>query len=502
MTVTELTARIKTLLERTFSHVRVSGEVSRLTRHRSGHVYFTIKDEHAAISAVIWRSTALRLHQLPRDGECFIFTGDINVYEPRGSYQLIVRDIEPLGAGRLAAEFERRKREFAARGWFDATRKQTIPTLPTHIGIVTSPSAAALEDVKKVLATRPGWLRLTLAPAIVQGDAAPESVEHALKRLIKVRPDVILLVRGGGSLEDLWCFNDERIVKAIVDCPIPIITGIGHEIDLTLADLAADARAATPSNAAELACPAKDTLRRQLPPPERLAHALQRQLRHDRLKLTRHAQALEQWFVRLMDRRRMALADMAQSLHRLQAKRLREKRRTLISLERHLQRLEPARRLQHRHHRLMQAVFTLHDAMEASIQHRRRQLLTGNERLQLAARQILSRKAQLLRRPSQQLLRHTQPCIRSVRQWQIANQALRSLGSAIVDVRRQSLTTLREQLYALGPMQVLARGYALCMDEQGAIIRSVSQLERGQLMRTRFHDGHAESRIESLEQNG
>ncbi|MDX8405816.1 MAG: exodeoxyribonuclease VII large subunit, partial [Mariprofundus sp.] len=252
ISVTQLTARIKQMLEQGFVGITVSGEVSRLTRPASGHLYFTIKDAHAAIAAVVWRSAAMRLHTRPEEGGEYIFTGHLSVYEPRGSYQLIVTRIEAAGAGKLAAEFERRKQLFAERGWFDPANKHAIPSLPQHIGIATSATAAALEDVKKVLATRPAWLQLTLSPCLVQGAAAPASIVAALTALacLPNRPDLILLVRGGGSIEDLWCFNDESVVRAVMDCPIAIISGIGHEIDITLTDFAADKRAATPSNAA------------------------------------------------------------------------------------------------------------------------------------------------------------------------------------------------------------------------------------------------------------
>ncbi len=232
LSVTELTARIKQMLEAGFAKVEVTGEVSRLTSPASGHLYFTIKDAHAAISAVIWRSTALRLKNLPEEGGEFVFTGPISLYEPRGSYQLVISRVEAAGAGKLAAEFERRKQDFSERGWFDAASKLSPPKLPKHIGIITSSTAAAFEDVKKVLATRPAWLELTLAPALVQGRSAAASIVNAIQRIARMDspPDTILLVRGGGSIEDLWCFNDESVVKAIVECPIPLITGTAMKL--------------------------------------------------------------------------------------------------------------------------------------------------------------------------------------------------------------------------------------------------------------------------------
>ncbi|MDQ6975083.1 MAG: exodeoxyribonuclease VII large subunit [Mariprofundaceae bacterium] len=266
LSVATLTAHIKEFLEAGFHGLRIIGEVSRLTNARSGHVYFTIKDEHAAISAVVWRSSVMRLRVMPKEGDAFIFMGHINVYAPRGTYTLVVTQITAMGEGHLAMALEQRKQHFAARGWFDAARKRGLPTLPKHIAVVTSATAAALQDVYKVLNSRPGWLKITLSPCLVQGNAAPTAIVRAIFRVQhQTDADIILLVRGGGSLEDLWCFNDESVVKAVVDCGIPIITGIGHEIDSTLVDFAADLRAATPSNAAELCCPSRQELRQKIP---------------------------------------------------------------------------------------------------------------------------------------------------------------------------------------------------------------------------------------------
>ncbi|GMQ99852.1 MAG: exodeoxyribonuclease VII large subunit [Zetaproteobacteria bacterium] len=278
LSVSELTVCIKQVLEQGFSSVRVLGEISRLNRQASGHMYFTIKDEGATLSAVIWKSATQRLTQLPEEGQQYIFTGHISLYPPQGRYQLIVSHLETAGSGALAIEFERRKKEFSERGWFAPETKRPVPSLPRHIGIVTSETAAALQDVKKVLSTRPGWLQLTLSPTLVQGTAAASQIARALKRLqcMQDKPDVILLVRGGGSPEDLWCFNEEVVVHAIAECDIPVITGIGHEIDISLADFAADKQAATPSNAAEIACPDRETLRKQMP---RIA-LLQQLMRH------------------------------------------------------------------------------------------------------------------------------------------------------------------------------------------------------------------------------
>jgi len=319
LSVSELTAHIKQVLEQGFARVQVIGEVSRLTARVSGHAYFTIKDASAALGAVIWKSTAVRLSALPEEGQQYIFHGHLSLYAPQGRYQLVVSRLEAVGGGALAAEFERRKQGFIARGWFDATRKQPIPPLPKHIGIVTSATAAALQDVRKVLATRPGWLQLTLASTLVQGNSAPAGIASCLKKLQNMPnpPDVILLVRGGGSVEDLWCFNDESVIRALVDCRIPIISGIGHEIDNTLADFAADLQAATPSNAAELSCPASETLRREMPRIAMLGQLLRHQTAHARKTSEQMAVRLSHRWQSLQDDRRMHLDRSQQAMQRL-----------------------------------------------------------------------------------------------------------------------------------------------------------------------------------------
>lgn len=428
LSVTELTAGIKKLLEQNYASIEVTGEISRMTRHASGHIYFTIKDSHASISAVIWRSTAVRLKLQPKEGEEFIFSGSISVYEPRGTYQLVVRKVEAVGAGQLAAEFERRKALFAERGWFAPERKTEPPELPSHIGIVTSPTSAAFEDVKKVLATRPGWLQLTLAPAVVQGDKASTSIASAIEQLnaMPSKPDLILLTRGGGSMEDLWCFNDEIVVKAVVESEIPVISGVGHEIDTTLADLAADIRAATPSNAAELACPDRDTLRGRLPKTSQLQQIWQR------VQDGRY-QHCERNVIQLTANFRQQLA----SGHRL-----------LNGIRQRLGQQEPRRQLRLREQ-------TLHRCQQ-----------------QLTTFQVHGRNSQ--RQKLDQL-----------------HQRLNWIKEKQVESRRQALSTLDKQMHDLGPIQVLKRGYTMNTDKNGQLISSVSQLNPGDEIGIHFHDGKA-----------
>ena len=433
LTVTELTARIKQVLEQGFAQVEVTGEISRLTTPSSGHMYFTIKDSHAAISAVVWRSAAARLKTRPKEGQAFVFIGHLSLYEPRGSYQLVVTRIESAGAGRLAEEFERRKALFAEKGWFDSNNKQTLPQYPKHIGIVTSQTAAAFEDVKKVLHTRPAWLNITLSPAVVQGESAPKSISQAISRLhqLEDKPDVILLVRGGGSIEDLWCFNDEKVVQAVFESTIPIVSGVGHEIDTTLADLAADIRAATPSNAAEIVCPAKDTLKPQV---------------------ARLHQRLNQALNSLKDAKYWALERVNHQLKQHIRQGMKKKHFQVRELKNRLQQFEP-------NHRLRQDMH---------------QFYSLKQRLFAATQNTAPKKQQTLKQTAYQLrLSYEHQLQHQHQQWQKRH----------------------EQLLAMNPTHVLERGYAITTNAKGEVVSSVQNLEKGDTVHLHLHDGTAATQV-------
>jgi exodeoxyribonuclease VII large subunit len=257
-TVTDLTRYLRQLLEADASlqGVWVQGEISNLSRPSSGHVYFTLKDSGAALRCVMWRNDAARLRFAPQDGMAIEAHGSVSIYEAGGQYQLYADVLRPLGEGALYQEFLRLKALLEAEGLFDPIRKRPIPEFPRRIGIVTSPTGAALRDMLNTLRRRLPLAEVILAPTPVQGDEAPPAIVAALRSLNRVAtPDVILLARGGGSIEDLWAFNDERVVHAVVESAAPVITGVGHETDFTLADFAADLRAPTPTAAAELATP-------------------------------------------------------------------------------------------------------------------------------------------------------------------------------------------------------------------------------------------------------
>ncbi len=261
LTVSQVTAYIKSVFtqDELLGDIWLSGEISGFIQANSGHCYFTLKDAGAVLKAVIWRTQASRM-ALPRNGDQVTVHGSISVYEVGGQYQLYVDRLEAAGAGRLWIEFERLRTQLAAEGLFDAARKRPIPARPRRLGIVTSATAAALRDILRTLSARYPLVDVILAPATVQGDQAPPTIVAALTSLncwsAKREPlDAIILARGGGSIEDLWAFNDERVARAIVASAVPVITGVGHETDFTIADFAADLRAPTPTGAATLATP-------------------------------------------------------------------------------------------------------------------------------------------------------------------------------------------------------------------------------------------------------
>jgi exodeoxyribonuclease VII large subunit len=257
-TVKAINAYIRQKLEADLNlqDVWLEGEISNWKQAASGHIYFTLKDADASIRSVIWRTQANRLIYRPqRDGEAVLAHGRISVYEAAGTYQFYVDDLEPAGQGVLHAEFDRLKTKLSAEGLFDPDLKRDLPLFPRRIGVVTSPDAAALRDILNVLRRRYPVAQVILSPTPVQGDTAPPQICVALAAVSEQPVDVIILARGGGSLEDLWAFNDETVARAISACPVPLVTGIGHEIDFTIADFVADVRAPTPSAAAELVSP-------------------------------------------------------------------------------------------------------------------------------------------------------------------------------------------------------------------------------------------------------
>lgn len=286
-TVSQLTREIKDLIEGNIVSEWVTGEVSNCRPARSGHVYFTLKDENSQISAVAWRSTAARLGFELRDGLELVVSGRVEVYQARGVYQLIVQQAFPQGVGSLELKLRQLRDKLAAEGLFDPSRKQPVPRIPNRIALITSPTSAAVRDMLQVITRRWPAVDILIVPVAVQGSAAAPEIAAALNNIHRIPDiDVVITGRGGGSLEDLWAFNEEIVARAIASCPIPVISAVGHEIDVSIADLVADQRALTPSEAAELVVPDREELKADLQSLRgRLVNALQQRAVHARLQL-------------------------------------------------------------------------------------------------------------------------------------------------------------------------------------------------------------------------
>jgi exodeoxyribonuclease VII large subunit len=253
LTVSELTTQIRGILEPSFAQVWVQGEISNCRPAASGHVYFSLKDSGATISAAVFGWGARRRSFDLRDGLQVLCRGKVSIYAPRGSYQLTVEHVEPLGAGALQIAFEQLKAKLAAEGLFESSRKRSLPTHPVRIAVVTSPSGAAIQDMLNILGRRAPHIRVTVIPAVVQGESAPAQIIRGLEQANRYHlGDIVILARGGGSIEDMWCFNDENLARAIAASRLPVISAVGHEIDFTISDFVSDLRAPTPSAAAEI----------------------------------------------------------------------------------------------------------------------------------------------------------------------------------------------------------------------------------------------------------
>ena len=278
-TVSEISRRIKELVERDFTDIWIEGEVSNLRRSAAGHVYFTLKDERSQLPAVCFRNAAMYLRFKPKNGESFHVRGRLSTYEARGEYQIIVEVLEPAGRGALQEAFERLKEKLDREGLFDPSRKRPLPPFPSRLGIVTSPGSAALRDILSVLERRHDSIDILIYPTDVQGDAAAPQIAEGIAYLGRSKVDVVIVTRGGGSIEDLWPFNDERVGRAIFRSEKPVISAVGHEIDFTISDFVADVRAPTPSAAAEMVVQTKrEVLERVETAQERMTAAIRYRL--------------------------------------------------------------------------------------------------------------------------------------------------------------------------------------------------------------------------------
>ena len=373
VTVSELTTRIRGVLESTQGEVLVEGEIANSRLWKTGHLYFTLRDEHAQLKAVMFRSAVRYLRFTPEDGLRVIARGRVTVYEPKGEYQIVCEQLQPQGVGALQVAFDQLKRTLEADGLFEATRKRPLPLLPRQIGVVTSLHGAALQDILKVLARRHPTAHVVIRPVRVQGEGAAGQIARGIDQLSRQEGvDVIIVGRGGGSLEDLWAFNEEPVARAIATATVPVISAVGHEIDVTISDLVADIRAATPSAAAEIVVAGRDELLGRV---DQLSDRLRATLRDTVRRLLTSVLELDRrpgvagWPARLAIRGRHA-AELTHTLTQATRSTLVTRERRLRSAQLKLEAHEPGRRLEASRTRLVVAG----ERLGAAIVHRRQRL--------------------------------------------------------------------------------------------------------------------------------
>jgi len=433
--VSRLNGEIRAVLEGSFPLLWVEGEISNLATPRSGHAYFSLKDEHAQVRCALFRNRRMRLRFQPKDGDRVLVRARISLYEARGDFQLIIEHMEPAGEGALQRAFEELKARLEAEGLFDARRKLPLPAFPRCIGVVTSPTGAAVRDILQVLRRRFPGLPVIIYPTLVQGEGAAEEIAGAL-RLADQRKDcdLLILARGGGSLEDLWAFNDEALARTIAGLRTPVISAIGHETDFTIADFVADRRAPTPSAAAELATPDGEQLARQL---EVLGGRLGRAMRG---RLGTEGQRLEHQHHRLLM-------------------------------------LHPLRRIHEQQQRLDELGMRMEAAMNNRLARHRQSLGALESRLRLLspARQLRTLAAALMRQREQ---------LQTVMEHRLSRDRLQLEG-------------LARELHAVSPLQTLARGYSITMEaETGKVITRADEVAPGTRIRSRLEEGELLSIVE------
>lgn len=385
LSVSQLNNRARLLLEDVFARVWVEGEISNLARPASGHLYFTLKDGQAQVRCALFRQNALRVRQALRDGLAVRVRGKVSLFEGRGDYQLILDSVEPAGDGALRLAFEALKEKLAAEGLFAAERKRPLPSHPRRIGIVSSPSGAVIRDIISVFRRRAPQVELTLVPSAVQGREATAQIVRALQLADRQGFDALILARGGGSLEDLWCFNEEAVARALAACVTPTVSAVGHETDVSISDFVADVRAPTPSAAAELLAPHSADLRQRLAVLERRLQLCMRQhLHREQLRLEGLLRRLRHPGERLQQLA-LRVDDLERRLHQALQRRQALSRERLLRLEHRLASRHPGRQLALLRQRLDSLSERLPRAMQANLRQRRLQLGALAQTLQVVS---------------------------------------------------------------------------------------------------------------------
>jgi exodeoxyribonuclease VII large subunit len=438
LTVSELSARLRAVLEEQFPAVWVEGEISNFKVYTSGHAYFTLKDETAQLRCVLFRNRTRRIRFEPADGLHVLAFGSIEVYAQRGEYQLVVELLEPRGLGALQLAFEQLKERLQREGLFDPARKRSLPRFPKKIGIVTSPSGAALRDMLRVIGRRFGEIHIVIAPAKVQGDGAAQEVAQGVRELNALGDvDVIIVGRGGGSLEDLWAFNDEMLARTIAASKIPVISAVGHEVDFTIADFVADLRAATPSAAAEL--------------------------------VVREKQAVAD-----------SVSDLGRRLGAAMVRRLLRARERLETVRRRRVLTDPRRPLRDLERRVDDATARLRRAVATTVRQ-------AAHRVELGARGLRAQS------PTARTLADRRRLI------DLSSRLDRGLARQL-DRARHRLGGTIGRLDSLSPLAVLARGYSLTRRPSGEIVRSARQVVVGDEVGVLLSEGSLTCRVSATKE--
>ncbi|WP_429174257.1 exodeoxyribonuclease VII large subunit [Aeromonas salmonicida] len=435
-TVTRLNSAVRMILEQDLGLVWLTGELSNLAMPSSGHWYFSLKDLGAQVRCAMFKGNNRRVAFRPQDGMQVLVQARVSLYEPRGDYQLIIESMQPAGDGVLALRFEELKRRLGAEGLFDEGRKRPLPREPRAVGLVTSATGAALHDMLTVLKRRAPDLPIFIYPTQVQGSAAIGQIVAAIGLANRhAEVDVLIVGRGGGSLEDLWCFNEEGVARAIANSAIPVISAVGHEVDVTISDFAADLRAPTPSAAAELVAPDQSARA------QRLAHLWQRLVQ----AMNRHQTAARHGFVLLQKR---------------------------------LDHQDPKRRLEQQSQRL--------DELSARLQ----QLL--NQRLHQGERRLANLELRLQAKSPERLL------AAGKRRHQLAQERLHALIAKRQDQASHRLAMLTARLDGVSPLATLGRGYSITRTQSGDVINRAAQVNAGQTLVTTLAEGHLQVRVEEV----
>ncbi len=486
LTVSELTQAIKLNLENAFPSIQLQGEVSNFKRQSSGHLYFSLKDNQAQISVVMFRGNAARLKKMPKDGDQVIVDGEINVYAPGGRYQIVVRSLRQVGLGDLLLKLEELKVKLHERGWFSKKHKKALPKFPKTIGVVTSPTGAAIQDMLNVLTRRFSGFHLILYPVKVQGDGSAQEIAQAIREFNRFHlVDVMIIGRGGGSIEDLWAFNEEIVAEAIFESEIPIISAVGHETDHCIADYVADVRAPTPSAAAEIVIAEKNQQLKHLTQmQERLHHSVSQLVRSHRKQLTGVLKQpvfltpyalLGPWIQKADDLRQQ----LSQGIKQLLA----HKRQYLEGRKQHVYSLKPSALITHHRQQLNQWQRSLYQTTASLLIQSRSQLLQKNDRLQQMWQTKLESRQQLFCKEAKQ------------------NQ-LKQYWQRYIELRKERLNQLILSLNSIDPKNLLKNGYSILFSEKdNSVITSIQSLKNGDRITALLADGKLSATIGEIPAN-